>query len=556
MLLPPFAAFHCLHGHRVMAPSVNEQEMLETEGFMKAHPMDDIFLIDMSEAEMAPEALDFDISRKETMNTKARMVRTLLIVKRHLRDGIYWASILLTVLIHAFYATIPRISLNPFVNNRRLNGISDIRTLNTCSNSNQLMNYMLVHITTPDNFDFGMDRRYTLNNVLLCGLLSNHISTVLAREGSGRQHILLLRVLNYGIQRLEYEFGDAARLFHKLDDVNFDRIEHIGPPWPLLEERGNYCRSKWLYEYFCFRMLCYASFDEYVGDPGDIASHGARNIASHDSLNVQYLVRHIIFSTVITQDYSVLYASGGDISCLETELVTVLRQNLRHDFHRIRQVLHKHIRVKLKSRPKSAGLKSLKVTYLLAAATKLELKIKKKGILVHHRSAKTGDSYSPAIVKKQAPKSHTSGTKHDILVRNEHAQELENDRTIAVVGHELTVFTPTFVNSLPAQVLWDRLQPDGFIIKDRMLVGTYFGVVTTALAVAIWQTSEALSSGKLSGIDITSAASLYLVVIGIVTTIFKTTRAVEWSCSSSSFPRRERQTCNIRIEQFMLSPRP
>jgi hypothetical protein len=104
------------------------------------------------------------------------------------------------------------------------------------------------------------------------------------------------------------------------------------------------------------------------------------------------------------------------------------------------------------------------------------------------------------------------------------------DRKIAVVGHELTVFSPTFVYShSPAQVLWARLQPDGFIIKDRMLVGTYFGVVTTALAVAIWQTSEALSSGRLSGIDITSAASLYLVVIGIVTTIFKTTRAVEWS---------------------------
>lgn len=149
---------------------------------------------------------------------------------------------------------------------------------------------------------------------------------------------------------------------------------------------------------------------------------------------------------------------------------------------------------------------------------------------MHHRSAKTGHRYSPAIVKKQAPKSHTSGTKHDILVRNEHARTLLDDRMIAVVGHELTVFTPTYVDSLSSvQVLWARLQPDGFIIKDRMLVGTYFGVVTTALAVALWQTSKALSSGRLSGIDITSAASLYLVVIGIVTTIFKTTRAVQWN---------------------------
>lgn len=335
--------------------------MLETEGLMNAHPIDDIFLIDMSEAEIVLEDLEFGIGRMTT-NTRARMVKTLLRVIRRLRIRIYWASILFTVLIHAFYATIPRISLKHAVDRRRLDGISDIRTLNTCSNSDQVMKHMLVHITTQSYFNSGMDRRYTMNNVLLCGLLSNHISTVLARKYSGRRHILQLRVLNYGIQRLEYEFGDAARLFHKLNGViNYDRRrEDLGPPWPLLEEDDDYYWSKYLYEDFCFRMLCHASFDEYAGTAGDIASHGARNIASHDSLNVQYLVRHILFSTVITQDYSVLYASGGDISCLETESVTVLRQNSRRGFMGMRKILHKHIRVKLDGEPISTGLKNLR----------------------------------------------------------------------------------------------------------------------------------------------------------------------------------------------------
>lgn len=501
-----------------MAPTINDQDMAETEELINAHPIDDIFLIDMSEVEMEPEALDFDI---------VMMVDTLLIIMKHLVDDLFWVSVVFIVLIHAFYATIPRILPKPFASRFRLLGISYINILNGCNNSSELMNCMLVHITTPESLISGMDRRYTSNNVLLCGLLSNHISTVLAREGSGRRHLLLLKLLNYGVQRLEYEFGDAARLFNKLDDC---RREELGPPWPFLEEMSDdFHSSKWIYENFCFRLLCHASFDECAGIPGDIASHGARNIASHDSLNVQYLVRHVIFSTVMTQDYSVLYASGGDISCLEMELVTVLRQNSQHNFPHMREILHKHIRAKLDGEPDPVRLKNLKVIYLLAAATKLELKFKKKGILVYYRSAKTGDSYLPATAKKKTPKRHTSGTKRDILVRNEHCPNYPDDRMIAVVGHELTVFKPTYLDSLSVQVLWARLQPDGFIIKDRILVGTYFGVVTTALAVAIWQTSEALSSGRLSGIDITSAASLYLVVIGIVTTIFKTTRAVEWS---------------------------
>ncbi|KAI8579779.1 hypothetical protein K450DRAFT_240303 [Umbelopsis ramanniana AG] len=507
-----------------MAASMKEQDTAEVRS---AHHIDDIFLIDMSEAGMTPEAPSAMKADAVNMSTDSVEILTVQqFIKRQLYKLVQRFSIYLNILLYALYAIMQHIPLRSFADGRRLKGINNIRALKKCNNSDQVMNYVLAHITKQECCTSGIDRRYTLNNVLLCGLLSNHIKTVLAKNNLGLELTLVLRVLDYGIQRLEYEFGDVARLYSRLPGRA--QRQDLGTPWPLLEGYS-YKGLTWTYEDFCFRLLCYASFDEHVGRVGDIASHGAHNMASHDSLNVQYLVRHVIFSTVLTQDYSVLYASGGDISCLETELVVLLRQDSGNDFFHLRRLLRKHILIKLDDEANHTEFKNLKVTYLPAAATILALRKKKNRLVVHHRSAKTGKRKESTMTKRKDPTSHTSGAKHDIIVRNEHSIETKADRMIAVVGHELAVFTPSFPNTEQVFALWARLHPDGFIVKDKVLVGSYFAVIAAALTIAIWQTSLALHVGKLSGIDITSAASLYLVGIGIVTTIFKTTRAVDWS---------------------------
>ncbi|KAG2176088.1 hypothetical protein INT44_000567 [Umbelopsis vinacea] len=494
-----------------MAPSMKEPDTLDTADMRNAHHMDDIFLIDMSEDGMtpgAPSSMKADPDSISRNPGKKRAIQQ--IVKVRLWLFIRWTNIIYRVLIHAFYAIVQSVSLKSFADPAR----------------DQVMNHVLEHLTKPEFCISGIDRRYMLNNVLLCGLLSRHIKTVLTREGSERRHLLLLKALDYGVQRLEYEFGDAARMYANISNYTHQSRE-LGAPWPLLEERYIYDRSKYIYEDFCIAMLYRASFDLFVDTVGNIRYYGAHNMASHESLDVQYLVRHVIFSTVLTQDYSVLYASGGDISCLETELVAVLRQDSENQFSIIRELLHNHIRIKLDNEINHIELGNLQVTYLSAASTKLSLKKKKNRILVHYRSAESGRRNAHDIARKTEPTRHTSTRK--IIIHDKMSMEARDDRTIAVVGHEFAVFTPPSMNSNPPYALWARLHLDGFIVKDRLLVGTYFAVIAAAITIAIWQTSEALRTGKLSGIDITSAASLYLVVTGIVTTIFKTTRAVEWS---------------------------
>ncbi|KAI9284650.1 hypothetical protein BC943DRAFT_325297 [Umbelopsis sp. AD052] len=511
-----------------MAPSMKEPDTFDTVEMRSVHQIDDIFLIDMSEAGMTPGAPSSMKADPASMSRNPGKKRTIhQIVKRRLYFFKSRTNIVFRLLIHTFYAIVQSVSLKSFADPARYSGIDNIKTLNTCINSDQVMNYVLEHITKQEAYISGIDRRYMLNNVLLCGLLSRHIKTVLTREGSERRHLLLLKALDYGVQRLEYEFGDAARIYANISNYT-QQSRELGAPWPLLEERSIYDRSKYIYEDFCIEMLYRASFDPYLDVVGDTRYYGAHNMATHESLNVQYLVRHVIFSTVLTQDYSVLYASGGDISCLETELVAVLRQDSEDEFFYIRELLHNHIRIKLDNETNHIELGNLQVTYLSAAGTKLSLQKKKNRILLHYRSAESGRRNAHDIVRKTKPTRHTSSTRK-IIIHDKMRRRTAAERMIAVVGHEFAVFTPPFVNSNPPYALWARLHLDGFIIKDRVLVGTYFAVIAAAITIAIWQTSEALRTGKLSGIDITSAASLYLVVTGIVTTIFKTTRAVQWS---------------------------
>jgi hypothetical protein len=131
-----------------MAPSTKEQETLEIEEMRSAHHIDDIFLIDMSEAGMTPEAPNTMKADATSMPVGASEKLTIQQLIKRQRDKVaWWASIILTVLLHAFYAMIQRVSLKSFADGRRRNGINDIRTLKACNNSDQVMKYTLAHIT-------------------------------------------------------------------------------------------------------------------------------------------------------------------------------------------------------------------------------------------------------------------------------------------------------------------------------------------------------------------------------------------------------------------------